>query len=281
MSHATDEAGFLIDIITNYNDDTPRLVYADWLQEHGRESRAEFIRLQCELPKRRRVGRGIKRLKRRVDGFADEIGEWFTMPSPAWFVGPLDHTTDSRPTPHAAVNRGFIAEVTCTAEDWLAHADTLTWLPSQRISCPPCKGRTRVVAVTCQPGCGNVTIYPHAEMPAPGEMPSGYLGGVACERCGSLGQLGKLVDCPTCQHAGSIPRPCPITANPIRWVNLTTTPVISHRTISDNGEWYVIAAGNAERRIPAPPNLANHIWDVHDLLAAEWKGIAITLPLPF
>jgi uncharacterized protein (TIGR02996 family) len=31
------------------DDDTPRLVYADWLQEHGDEARAEFIRVQCEL----------------------------------------------------------------------------------------------------------------------------------------------------------------------------------------------------------------------------------------
>jgi uncharacterized protein (TIGR02996 family) len=30
-------------------EDTPRLVYADWLQENGRPARAEFIRLQIEL----------------------------------------------------------------------------------------------------------------------------------------------------------------------------------------------------------------------------------------
>jgi uncharacterized protein (TIGR02996 family) len=30
------------------NDDTPRLVYADWLEESGDPDRAEFIRLQCE-----------------------------------------------------------------------------------------------------------------------------------------------------------------------------------------------------------------------------------------
>jgi uncharacterized protein (TIGR02996 family) len=30
-------------------DDAPRLVYADWLDEHGQPERAEFIRLQCEL----------------------------------------------------------------------------------------------------------------------------------------------------------------------------------------------------------------------------------------
>ncbi len=45
-------------IIANPDDDTPRLVFADWLQEHGDEhdrARAEFIRLQVEtarLPER-------------------------------------------------------------------------------------------------------------------------------------------------------------------------------------------------------------------------------------
>ncbi|QJW99786.1 TIGR02996 domain-containing protein [Frigoriglobus tundricola] len=33
----------------NPDDDTPRLVFADWLQEHGEEDRAEFIRVQIEL----------------------------------------------------------------------------------------------------------------------------------------------------------------------------------------------------------------------------------------
>src|SRR5262249_40326120 len=31
------------------DDDTPRLVYSDWLEEHGELARAEFIRVQCAL----------------------------------------------------------------------------------------------------------------------------------------------------------------------------------------------------------------------------------------
>jgi uncharacterized protein (TIGR02996 family) len=31
------------------DDDAPRLIYADWLEEHGQTERAEFIRIQCEL----------------------------------------------------------------------------------------------------------------------------------------------------------------------------------------------------------------------------------------
>jgi uncharacterized protein (TIGR02996 family) len=40
--------GFLDDIVANIDDDTPRLVYADWLEENGQDERAEFIRVQIE-----------------------------------------------------------------------------------------------------------------------------------------------------------------------------------------------------------------------------------------
>jgi uncharacterized protein (TIGR02996 family) len=42
------ERGFLDDIVANIDDDTPRLVYADWLAENGQDDRAEFIRVQIE-----------------------------------------------------------------------------------------------------------------------------------------------------------------------------------------------------------------------------------------
>src|SRR6476661_1583991 len=42
---------FLAAITADVDEDTPRLVYADWLQENGDEPRAEFIRLQCALAK--------------------------------------------------------------------------------------------------------------------------------------------------------------------------------------------------------------------------------------
>jgi uncharacterized protein (TIGR02996 family) len=40
---------FLADIAANSDDDAPRLVYADWLDEHGDPERAQFIRAQCRL----------------------------------------------------------------------------------------------------------------------------------------------------------------------------------------------------------------------------------------
>jgi uncharacterized protein (TIGR02996 family) len=43
----TEQEAFLQAIIEEPDDDTPRLVYADWLDEHGEDDRAEFIRVQC------------------------------------------------------------------------------------------------------------------------------------------------------------------------------------------------------------------------------------------
>src|SRR3954452_707004 len=45
----SDDNAFLRAILGQPDDDAPRLVYADWLEEHGDADRAEFIRLQCEL----------------------------------------------------------------------------------------------------------------------------------------------------------------------------------------------------------------------------------------
>lgn len=43
----SDEDALIAAVIAHPDEDTPRLVYADWLQEHGDADRAEFIRLQC------------------------------------------------------------------------------------------------------------------------------------------------------------------------------------------------------------------------------------------
>jgi uncharacterized protein (TIGR02996 family) len=45
----SDEAHLLSAIAEAPDDDTPRLVYADWLDEHDQPERAEFIRLQIGL----------------------------------------------------------------------------------------------------------------------------------------------------------------------------------------------------------------------------------------
>ncbi len=48
----TDRLPFLAAIRDHHDDDAPRLVYADWLDERGESDYAEFIRVQCELASR-------------------------------------------------------------------------------------------------------------------------------------------------------------------------------------------------------------------------------------
>ena len=52
----TNAEALLANIIANPDDDTVRLIYADCLQEHEQEERAEFIRVQCEIARLERPG---------------------------------------------------------------------------------------------------------------------------------------------------------------------------------------------------------------------------------
>ncbi|HUR52974.1 MAG TPA: TIGR02996 domain-containing protein, partial [Gemmataceae bacterium] len=45
----TDGDALLATILAEPDEDTPRLMFADWLEEEGRRERAEFIRTQIEL----------------------------------------------------------------------------------------------------------------------------------------------------------------------------------------------------------------------------------------
>ena len=67
MANATSpqHPGLLQAILDEPEDDAPRLIYADWLEDNGEADRAEFIRLQIELARdssdegrRREIGAG-------------------------------------------------------------------------------------------------------------------------------------------------------------------------------------------------------------------------------
>jgi uncharacterized protein (TIGR02996 family) len=47
----SDREAFVAAVAASPEDDLPRLVFADWLDENGESERAEFIRVQCELAK--------------------------------------------------------------------------------------------------------------------------------------------------------------------------------------------------------------------------------------
>jgi len=95
---------FLAAVNANLDDDTPRLVFADWLQENGDEPRAELIRLQCA------AARGEGGAKRAEALLAQHGARWL-LGLPKW----------CRDRPDCCVfSRGFVAAMTVPGRHWLA-----------------------------------------------------------------------------------------------------------------------------------------------------------------
>lgn len=142
-----DEA-FLAAIVENPGDDTPRLIYADFLLERdgpGDRERQEFIRVQCELARLEAVGfEHCKRLaadrtldQTEPDGHERERIALRRREHELWEL--LDDAVVWRDlyaagfcpelkegdwqVNGALVRRGFAERVRCTAASWLAHGD--------------------------------------------------------------------------------------------------------------------------------------------------------------
>ncbi len=114
------EAGFLADIIERPDDDTPRLVYADWLADQGQDERAELIRVQIERARLDEWDVRQVALARREEALLAEHGrEW---------AGEL---TDCCLT--WEYRRGFIEEVELNEVHWERAEHALARHPIQGI----------------------------------------------------------------------------------------------------------------------------------------------------
>jgi uncharacterized protein (TIGR02996 family) len=102
----TDRAAFLAAIAAAPADDLPRLVFADWLDEHGDPDRAEFIRLQCA------AARG-------GPADHDRIAALETAHHVDW-LGPL-----ARVVFRAEFRRGFVEHAVLPAPTFLTHGPAL------------------------------------------------------------------------------------------------------------------------------------------------------------
>src|SRR4051812_2844446 len=72
---------FLEAVRDSPDDDAPRLVFADWLEEQGESARAEFLRVQCELARlstfaARYPELHLRQLELLARHEADWIGAW-------------------------------------------------------------------------------------------------------------------------------------------------------------------------------------------------------------
>lgn len=153
------DAAFLADILEHPADDTPRLTYADWLEDQGQCDYASFIRVQCELarvcneavcrqtctppdfegcPQRDLRRRERKLLKAHIGTWTNSLPEPLVTqqcPScvdqaPDWETNVVEcrrcESTGLIPD-HDGIefHRGFIAGITCRWTDWKQHGPAL------------------------------------------------------------------------------------------------------------------------------------------------------------
>jgi uncharacterized protein (TIGR02996 family) len=105
----TDGDALLAAILANPCEDTPRLAYADWLDENGQSNRAEFVRVQIALTLNPTIG-----LRAREKVLLAAHGAEWLAPLQAK-GGPLEH-----PGTHAQFRRGFV-EVVWMPAAWFLH----------------------------------------------------------------------------------------------------------------------------------------------------------------
>jgi uncharacterized protein (TIGR02996 family) len=135
----TPEDAFVTDILEHPDDDAPRLIFADWLEDHGGPGdaqRAEFIRIQCRrasLP----PGPDEQRLRRRAEELLRAHWEQWVRPlaelvgkahGEAWLHGPYN------PEALYKFRRGFVFVLDLPAQRFLERgADILRWAPLRQV----------------------------------------------------------------------------------------------------------------------------------------------------
>jgi uncharacterized protein (TIGR02996 family) len=102
----TDDAAFLAAIADRPDDDLPRLVFADYLDEHGDAARAEFVRVQCELA-------ALPRTDPRFPVLEEREAELLAAHKKRWELPNVGRQT---------FRRGFVEVVDTTADRFLAAA---------------------------------------------------------------------------------------------------------------------------------------------------------------
>lgn len=146
-----DATAFLRAICANPADDLPRLIYADFLDEHGQPERAEFIHVQCKLARLQFPGVSPTAslwkahrdaLRRREQALLDAAGlSWL----PAAGIPAGCHSARTSPGVVSVIHerwqaaytfrRGFPESITLPAAAWLEHgAAILATVPVTRVT---------------------------------------------------------------------------------------------------------------------------------------------------
>ena len=107
----TDHDAFLAAIIARPDDDLPRLVYADYLDEQADADRAEFVRVQCELARLPADDPARPALAEREQELLSAHGRRWKVPFGV--------------KSHQVFRRGFVESVGIRADNLLAHGARL------------------------------------------------------------------------------------------------------------------------------------------------------------
>src|SRR5580700_10339333 len=125
----TDHDALLAAIIAHPDEDTPRLAFADWLQENDDPDRGEFIRLEVELA--RTLPRFDDEPRRQI--LLHRRGELLKAHRQEWLGPFLPHARDP------SFERGFIASLDVSPQNFLLHAGS--WFaatPLRRVKFTSC-----------------------------------------------------------------------------------------------------------------------------------------------
>ena len=131
-----DWPAFLAAIIAEPDDDTPRLVAADFLEEHGEPDRAAFVRVQIDLARleaselaQSQEAGDLRKKERAFLGPKSDHAPLWAAEECSELVRVVPHGRASSPLARIKVEgterlvwrRGFVEEVLCPAAEWLRH----------------------------------------------------------------------------------------------------------------------------------------------------------------
>lgn len=193
-------------VIENPDEDTPRLMYADAIQERGEPGDVEI----AELIRHQINGAvGIRERLERLNAARPHLTSRFPSSQPACYAWGFYQHANYDPTDNdpytISIDRGFAHTIVTDADTFLRHADAMIWHPDSKDRCDKCfEFGNRGVVSNPRPRKGSSAI----------------------------------VLCPTCGGTRHVPRPCPPTAQPIRRVVLTTVEWIDNSR-GDN-DWRIV-----------------------------------------
>ena len=233
-----DRAAFLRAVADAPDDDTPRLVFADWLSDHGEEEYGEFIRVQVELARldpyhlsctSSKCGlKACNELRARQSALLTARGREWSRPiadalgvAPVnWWVEPGGDVWFGDRAPDRPYNsgrawrfaRGFVAEVRVPtlvevvgARDCPRCAGSGTTDNRVTVRCQRCSGSGRVRAC---PGCGGAG-FDQSPCKVCGNTPDEYgtiEHGRGCRVVDEDGGGSEVADdCSTCSGSGTLP----------------------------------------------------------------------------